>query len=213
MKSELLELFRKHKCDKGDVHHYHITYEPEFKPRKNDEINILEIGVLFGNSLYSWLDYFPNANIYAVDNESTRRFSERHRDKYSSIERVTYRKSNSALSNEIQEVLKSWNVKFDIIIDDGSHLLTDQRKTFNNVHEYLKDDGVYFIEDLFELDQFSIEEYMHPWIQKKLVHYTPREWRIFLEEFDRLGYSYERCSTRLETTIDSCIFKVKRNVT
>ena len=69
MKSELLELFRKHRCDKGDLHKYHKTYEPEFKRLKNDEINILEIGVLFGNSLYSWLDYFPNANLYAVDDE------------------------------------------------------------------------------------------------------------------------------------------------
>jgi spermidine synthase len=38
--------------------------------------------------------------------------------------------------------------KYDIIIDDGSHEVDDQIKTFNNLSDRLNDGGIYIIEDI-----------------------------------------------------------------
>jgi hypothetical protein len=43
--------------------------------------------------------------------------------------------------------------KFDFIIDDGSHLLEHQIASFNILFPRLKDGGVYFIEDIVNVDQ------------------------------------------------------------
>ena len=41
------------------------------------------------------------------------------------------------------------NIKFDIIIDDGWHLDTAQESTLTNFFPYLKNDGLYIIEDIY----------------------------------------------------------------
>src|SRR3954452_22927169 len=42
-------------------------YEEWFRSLRNEEINIIEIGVGEGKSLGVWLSYFPRAKIIAVD--------------------------------------------------------------------------------------------------------------------------------------------------
>ena len=44
---------------------------------------------------------------------------------------------------------KLGDVKFDIIIDDGSHIDTNQLKTLLNFYSYVKDGGFYIIEDIY----------------------------------------------------------------
>ena len=41
-------------------HWYTRWYDIYFSPLKNDKINILEIGILRGNSHRMWRDYFSN---------------------------------------------------------------------------------------------------------------------------------------------------------
>ena len=43
--------------------------------------------------------------------------------------------------------------KFDYIIDDGSHMEQDQIKTFQMLKPFMKEGGVYIIEDILALDQ------------------------------------------------------------
>src|SRR3989339_653332 len=62
----LYELASKHGTDKlgnGFIPHY-LKY---FEEKRFSVKKILEIGVLNGNSLKTWRDYFPNAVIYGLD--------------------------------------------------------------------------------------------------------------------------------------------------
>lgn len=53
--------------DKHTVHAYMDTYESKFAPRRFTAKRVLEIGINHGGSLRMWHDYFPNAEIYAID--------------------------------------------------------------------------------------------------------------------------------------------------
>ena len=57
--------------------------------------------------------------------------------------------SNSKMLNKFLYTIKKnfFIKKFDIIIDDGSHILSDQLFSINYFYKYLKKDGYYVIED------------------------------------------------------------------
>ena len=63
----LHEIAKKYNCDKLDLG-YTKHYEKKFESIRNNVTKILEIGLNTGGSHLMWLDYFPNANVYAIDN-------------------------------------------------------------------------------------------------------------------------------------------------
>ena len=67
---ELLEILnaKKYDTDKHTVHAYiQEYYEQIFFPYKNKITNLLEIGVLKGESLKLWRDYFSKGEIVGID--------------------------------------------------------------------------------------------------------------------------------------------------
>ena len=64
---DLHQIAKKYKCDKFDLG-YTKHYEKKFEGIRHDVTKILEIGLNTGGSHLMWLDYFPNANVYAIDN-------------------------------------------------------------------------------------------------------------------------------------------------
>ena len=150
-------LIKHHFSDKGSVHSYIDVYEDIFQHKKNDNLNILEIGIALGGSLRLWHDYFVNAkfivgiepkdmtlpcltdfeNIYVIEgngytNESVNR-----------IINVVNEKSN------INSLVNDTPVFFDIIIDDGSHELHDMIRFLSLYLPLLNpNDGILVIEDL-----------------------------------------------------------------
>ena len=59
---KLGDLFNKYGTDKTKKHQYDTIYEKYFEPIKNDQLNILEIGVDKGLSTLAFHEYFPHAN-------------------------------------------------------------------------------------------------------------------------------------------------------
>jgi hypothetical protein len=119
-------------------HTYGDSYDEIFK--KFDilsNLNFLEIGIQKGGSLLAWKDYFINSNIYGVD----------------IVDCILdeYRKSdfNYIISDVKSEHVKNSlkDVTFDIIIDDGSHYLTDVLFVVSNFINKLNPGGVLIIED------------------------------------------------------------------
>jgi len=53
--------------DKNTIHSYFCIYERLFHHIKDNNLNVLELGVHKGHSLILWLEYFKNSNIYGVD--------------------------------------------------------------------------------------------------------------------------------------------------
>lgn len=132
--------------DKGGLHTYLETYDKLFEPFRHG-CTIMEIGLAMGDSLKLWDRYFKNSVIIGVDIS------------------VVFKRSNFYLSenkNTInvletdatkEDFLKELNgLRFDIVIDDGSHQTQDQINTFNHLKHLMNEGGVYIIEDLLALD-------------------------------------------------------------
>ena len=146
MENELENLAIKYGADKSSIiHGYTEPYNKLFKPIKKSVKKLLEVGVLRGNSLRMWRDYFPSATIYGLDNiKSYLKDDERIK--------CFYADQKNSLS--LADGMKNINGKLDIIIDDGSHILSDQIITLKTLIHYLKDGGYYVIEDIVRIKPF-----------------------------------------------------------
>ena len=68
MSLEQLQINHGLKTDKNNPHSYFSTYDKYFEPYLNKDINVLEIGVLFGESLKLWSHRFtPDSMIIGID--------------------------------------------------------------------------------------------------------------------------------------------------
>ena len=90
-----------------------------------------------GGSLRAWRDYFELAEIHGIDVQPDTQFVET---------RIKTHICNSTVQEHVRDTLGQ--MKFDIIIDDGSHAANDQIQTMKNLLPYLSDDGIYVIEDI-----------------------------------------------------------------
>lgn len=207
----LLDCFNNAKSDKGTKHAYHLIYEPTIQKHREDPINFLEIGCFRGASTAAWIEYFPNATIYTMD------IFTRVNEKDIEIlnhPRVKWMKVNSTTKDVPKRIWEEWgDVEFDFVIDDGSHILKDQRDTFSNVYPFLKDGGTYWIEDLFEMDKITQMECMRygNWWSKNKVWFSDTEWNLFMNNFQKFGYEHIVTKNNRKTNhLDSCVIEIKK---
>jgi len=111
---------------------------------KNKISSILEIGIgghnekySGGNSLLALKKYFKNATIIGAD-IIDKSFLNSQRIKTIKIDQN---------NEEKLDLLGKKYGKFDIIIDDGSHFVHHQKKTFLTLFKFLNNNGFYIIED------------------------------------------------------------------
>ena len=142
----LNEIFNSHFTDKGDMygvkHAYAGFYEKYLHNKRETTELILEIGVCGGRSLKAWYDYFPKANIIALDINDKSQFNNDRTFTF-----ILDQSSEEQLAHFADEC-KREGYEFDSILDDGSHHMIDQQITFGYLFPFLKPGGVYFIEDL-----------------------------------------------------------------
>lgn len=146
----LCELAIKHKSDKGGghltygpggsdfTHNYTPAYHALLGHRRDSVRNVFEIGVNYGCGLRMWEEYFPHANIYGID-------------LYSALineGRIRCFRANQASPIQLLNVVEPLNVKFDLIVDDGSHQPDHQLISMHTLLPFLAPEGVYVIEDL-----------------------------------------------------------------
>jgi len=144
----LTELAEFYTTDKGDSpgvfghsHGYTHIYETFFSPQKEMPVNLLEIGVWTGASLRMWEKYFPNAKIVGVDINPECKIHATHR--------CIVEIGDATDKHFLQSVIdKYFPEGIDIIIDDGSHLCSHQIKSFFILFPFLRENGLYFVEDL-----------------------------------------------------------------
>lgn len=126
--------------DKGTTHSYLEYYDIIFKPYQHKNINLLEIGVDKGGSLLLWNKYFtPDSNIYGMDV-----YLHHTQPALDQLCNVTIIHKNMYYLND--NFLRP--IMFDIIIDDGSHYLIDQQKSYEVFKNRLTTGGIFVIEDL-----------------------------------------------------------------
>jgi hypothetical protein len=127
-------------CDKAHYHKYLPFYDLLFKPYKYLPINIFEIGYLDGGSVRLWEDYFPNAQIRAIDiTDHWRRTN--GVDPRTDRVKLELRDSMTLTSDYFKDFLP------DIVIDDGCHISTYQTHVVKVVYPILRAGGLLIIED------------------------------------------------------------------
>lgn len=135
--SLLHELGMKHYTDKAYLHKYMDFYEKYFEPIRFEVKNLLEIGVWDGASIKVWLEYFPNAQIYGIDNDP--KPSVELHDRFTFIKKDAFEPSLvDTFSNDF----------FDIVIDDGSHKMSEQRQSLKTYWSKVKPNGYFVMEDM-----------------------------------------------------------------
>lgn len=197
---KLKEVFVKHNCDKGIKHRYWELYSKDFEPIREAKINILEIGTFKGESTEAWIEYFPNANIYTIDT-----FERVPPEQLPCLNnsRVTWSKQDSTAPS-VNKHFRSEGLKFDIIIDDGLHTPQGQHYTFNQLFEFLKPDGSYYIEDVWMLDRVDLN---HPWIKSHKNDFTSEKFNGLISAVKKYNVTYHDFSDK--KIPDSFIIKVK----
>jgi len=191
--TELCEIFKKYKSDKcPDVFHSYSPYYYEIlKDYKYDFKNILEIGIgtyelmkpisgeeyIVGSSLRGWRDFFPNAIIYGLDIVPDVIFND---DRINCF--LTDQSQETSLEFTINNINGKFgvNVEYDLIIDDGSHIVEHMVLTFNTLKKYLKKGGIYIIEDIKSYDLEFFEKLENDEMNIIFKHYGKWDWDSFL---------------------------------
>lgn len=135
----------KYGTDKSSKHHnYTKLYADYFKEFRYKSITVLELGVgghenpkQGGASLRTWQEFFPNGLIIGVDNEK--------KDLQLPVRVVTYLGSQD--DPDLIERIRHRHGRFDIVIDDASHVSSLTIDAFKAVYPHLKPGGLYVCED------------------------------------------------------------------
>ncbi|MDB4413285.1 class I SAM-dependent methyltransferase [Pirellulaceae bacterium] len=162
-KTELCHMMTKHGSDKGTQHHnYTLFYDHIFKDRREEPLNVLEIGIGSNNrgipsnmtgipnyspgaSIRAWKEYFPNAELWACDiDKDIIDFP----DKRITGFYMDQRDISGTYDTFYEGSLK--DVEFDIIIDDGLHHFETNINVMYTLLPKLRKGGWYIIEDILD---------------------------------------------------------------
>ena len=153
--SELCEIGKKYDTDKSSqrlnvtntrhCHPYTLFYDGLFNTRKNEKLEIAELGILDGASLLMWQEYFSNSNIHGFEYSELliNKFKKEHNNERISLTKIDVTNKDSILNG-------FGNNKYDIIIEDTTHQFDDQIRVIENTYMNLKPGGILISEDVFK---------------------------------------------------------------
>lgn len=132
-------IFTKYGSDKARPHTYQDIYSALFED-KDSVKNIIEMGVYRGGSLRAYSEIFNNANIFGMDIDAYSLFDD---------ERIKCFWADQASSSSINDVRnRIGDVQFDLIVDDGCHMLAETVNTFQTMLPWLAVGGWFVVEDI-----------------------------------------------------------------
>lgn len=141
-KNHLQVYGKKYRTDKYTYHNYTDFYDSLFYNNKSNIRYMIELGILEGRSIQMWKDYFYNATIYGYDYDlKNNKFPPRNGIHLDYMDLANISSIESCLSKFTEKSI-------DIIIDDASHVSTHQRNALQICWKYLKNGGIYIIEDI-----------------------------------------------------------------
>jgi len=195
----LNELAIKYNTDKSSSwHNFCDEYEFFLNGYRDKSINLLEIGVAHGGSSRMWLDYFshPNTTVYGVDINNIN-------------VGITDSRYKFVCGDQTDVNVYSGISDLDIVIDDGSHMCTHQRLTFEMLFSKLKSNGIYIVEDVctsywnYMGDDFNFLEYTKRYIDTVNYNGIYNEVDVSIEHpnIPFPNYSYARNSKYLDSTM------------
>ena len=145
-------LFHEYGSDKANIfklnqttgHGYSKYYEKKLEKYKNKNLNILEIGSYAGASAAAFTKYLTNSRVYCFDvNISNFKYKSKNIDVFG----LDINNQKTVMNSLNRIFLEQKISHFDLIIDDGSHNLSDILISFKFFYRFLKSRGLYVIED------------------------------------------------------------------
>jgi hypothetical protein len=134
------DLFTKHGSDKSDPHNYEKTYGKVLPDNLN---NLLEIGIsntdADHSSLHAWSEVYPDAKIWGADIIF---------EKLINKDNISSYLLDQSSAESLDNFKLFLNNKFDVIIDDGSHVFEHAKLTIEKLLDCLTENGIYCIEDI-----------------------------------------------------------------
>lgn len=120
--------------------HYFPAYERHFGRFVGRPLTFLEIGCGEGGSLQMWKRYFgPHARIVGIDiRPECKAFEE---------DQIEIRTGSQSDTDFLSRLADEYGA-FDIVLDDGSHVMADVQASFHFLYPRLSRTGVYMVEDL-----------------------------------------------------------------
>jgi len=150
--TELSNLFGTDK--RPSMHNFIEIYERNFFPIKDSIKKFFEIGIFNGASHKMWKCYFPNAEVYGIDIKEKPWVAKL--GIHTSI-------TNQGNRDDLQAFVEEFGSDFDVILDDGSHIVRHQQVSLAALFKHLKPGGLYIIEDVhtslpeFYNDNFEVD--------------------------------------------------------
>ena len=146
--SQIRDVLKKYsslgKTDKASCHAYEFFYPQELQyllSKPETELHILEIGTAYGGSLRCWMELYPTAKFYGIDHNIKNIEDDVRSDSRLSL--VNMSQSDPAVSAFFE------GITFDLVIDDASHISSDQIATFEMLKSRVSKGGKYIIEDIY----------------------------------------------------------------
>jgi len=122
------------------AHGYAKIYEKYLKEHKDKNLNIIELGSFYGNASAAFYFYFKNSQIYSADINPDMYL---YRSK-----RLKNFFTDTSSRASIEKNILSRNIKFDLIIEDASHMLKDQIISLFILFKNLKSGGFFIVEEI-----------------------------------------------------------------
>lgn len=150
----LQKLYEKHKVgdwpDKGSVHSYIDVYENIlYEYAHDDRNNILEVGLMSGESLRMWAEYFAGT-VYGID------CGIKPIDGKADLTQAIKDGLNIFIgdASNSEEIKKCFDgIKFDVVIEDANHDIEQQLKIYVALRPHLNEGSIYIIEDVQDIDR------------------------------------------------------------
>lgn len=190
IETHLSEIGRVTGTDKYSLHRFTDYYHELLSELRHRHINMLEIGVLGGNSLAMWDAFFdhPKTKIWGVDIHT--------RWVPDPGSRMQFREGSGADPMFIAKLMNETGI-LDLVIDDGSHFSSEQKESLKLLWPYVAPGGLYICED-------THTSYTDRW--------TPSGETSFVEHM--MGWIHDlnengkdHCGIPTDSTIDSITFR------
>lgn len=127
-------------------HDYLRHFEKFFEPIRNEAIKFVEIGVGGGESVRTWLEFFPSALIIGID--IVHSTNEWNTPKTEVHGRYHFQPGDQSSSQFWSEFVSQYGSGIDVLIDDGSHMSKDVLSTHTEMWPHIASGGLYIMEDL-----------------------------------------------------------------
>lgn len=177
--------FFKKKNKKG--HGFSKFYTKHLDKFKNDKINILEIGSFAGASAAAFVKYFPKSKVFCFDiNISNFKYMSENINVYGLDINKNYK-----VDKTLKKIFENYKFKkFDIIIDDGSHYLSDILFSLNFFFKHLKEKGIFIIEDFKHPNYYEYNKDVEDILIDDLLEKLKKKTYFKSSIIDREGQTY-----------------------